>query len=317
MNIVIIDDNYRRGDDRTRIDFLMKLATMSDINLYLYNIKKEEVTKKSIDNILKEAQADILLFPFYENGLIDLWSDYFFKCGVPTVILEEDHYESKFEGLVYKDNEILKWYKDNNINLILRRHYYSEKATVSSVWLPFSANEEEFFPKLRDIKKDEKIGFAGSFTSNQVYYDIRKKAINTLMMNNLLDLNYGQNYDNYPEYLRSHVGGLACTGGILHTCLAKTFEIPLSGSALLTNRMEDSKILWGEETCYFEYKDDCSDIQEIAKVLLNDHGLRNIIIKNAYDRVSQYHTDGARLYELYNILKALISGKDIPKRWGQ
>jgi len=305
MNIVIIDDGYRKGDDRTRINFLKKLSNFKDVKLYL-------ITLFNID-IVKAYNPDILFFPMYEPSIRKTWPDDLFDLGIATVVLEEDHYETKFESLVYSDREVLNWYKEKGISLLLRRHCYEEKAPVESAWLPFSANEEEFYPIKNGITSNI-IGFAGSYQSNQIYYDVRRKAIEILGETHLLDIHFGKIYEGYAQYLREHAVGLACTGGILHTPLAKTFEIPLSRSALLTNSMDHTNLLWGDEKCYFEYKDDCSNIVEVAEeALLNYKEIAN----NSRERVLKYHTDFHRIKELYAILKALVGGKNIPRKWGQ
>jgi len=314
MNVVVFC-NYSSSDDRTRINFLRKLANFKDIAFY---IAKPQYTLSDIAAI----DPDILLFVLHQPEIRHTWDNKLFTCGVHTIVLEEDHYETKFEGLVYADKTIIDWYAKKNISLILRRHCYEEKAPVESVWLPFSANEKEFYPLKnlgydRQITKIYKIGFAGSYTSQQIYYDVRRLAISKLLEAKLLDENYGRIYDGYAEYLRSHISCLACTGGLLHTCLAKTFEIPLSGSALLTNRMDHPKILWGNKKCYFEYKDNCSDITEIARYILENNNEVQEVTKNGLLRVLEAHTDQHRIVELYNILHALVQNKPVPKIWGQ
>ena len=312
MNIIIIDNNYRKGDDRTRINFIKKLAYFKDIKLHLLRMPLSKIVQEKIYSL----KPDVFLFLMHNSEIRKLWPDFLFNSGVATVVLEEDHYESKFDGLVYSDKTILDWYKDKQISLLIRRHCYEEKAPVESVWLPFSANEEEFDRRelVNITNRKHIVGFAGSYTSTQVYYDVRRKAIQILKDAGLLDETYGKIYNGYAEYLKNHVVGLACTGGILHTPLAKTFEIPLSGSALLTNKMDHANLLWGENKCYFEYKDDCSDIVEVAKHALLDH---DEVSHNGWMQVFQHHTDYHRIRELYHILKALVEGKNIPRKWSQ
>jgi hypothetical protein len=319
MKILIVHDNYKSGDDRTRLNFLLKLNRFPDVDLKIVN--NISISDTRLENIIR-FKSDIILFPFYTYDLMQMWDERLFTLGIKTVILEEDHYESQFDSGSYFSNPVLAWYKKNKISLLLRRHCYKTKAPVESVWLPFSANEEECnysenYAKIHDWVRLKSIGFAGSYTDPQVYYDIRRLAITTLLEANLLDNFYGKVYDQYFAYLESHIGCLACTGGFLHTCLAKTFEIPLSGSVLLTNRMDHSDLLWGDKKCYFEYKDDCSDIVDIAKYILTNNNEVNIVRMNGLTRTIEYHTDYHRLVELYNILKALIDDKEIPRKWGQ
>ena len=311
MNILLVDDNYRMGDDRTRIKFVKKLATFKDVRLGQLSLSPN-LSEKTFKDL--KIKPDLLFFMLYKPTIRQTWPPFLFNLGIPTVLLEEDHYETKFDSLVYSDKTVLDWYKDNKISLLLRRHSYEEKAPVESVWLPFSANEEECGSFKVTLNK---IGFAGSHTSTQAYYDVRRLAIKKLQEANLLDTNYGKIYDNYFSYLGSHIGCLACSGGILHTCLAKTFEIPLTGSVLLTNKIDYSDLLFGNKKCYFEYKDDCSDIVDIAEFILQNNKEVQEVAYNGKQRVFEHHTDSKRIQELYNILKALIEKKPIPKKWGQ
>ena len=88
-------------------------------------------------------------------------------------------------------------------------------------------------------------------------------------------------------------------------------------SSYLTNMMKNSKELFGDKQCYFEYKDECSDVIEKAKEILNDHDKVAEITKNAIDIVLERHTHEKRAIELYNILHSLVSGVEIPRIWGQ
>jgi len=149
-------------------------------------------------------------------------------------------------------------------------------------------------------------------------YKIRQSALFRLNEENLLCNNIGKvNSDLYPIKLRSYVGALGCSGGIYHTPLAKTFEIIASGTALLSNYICSENILFGEKQCYFKYKDDCNNVVEIGKILLEDIDIRNEIIKNGVEIVREKHTHKHRIKELYDILLSLTEGKEIPKKWGR
>ena len=314
MKILLFDDSPRGIDDRTCMGFFLQLSGLKGVSLYVASPTKI-ASKEQFNLIVKDFGINILLFHMHSPALIKSWPDYLFRGNkIPTVLIEEDHFEMKFNNLVYDVAKMFNWYKEKGINLLIRRHSYEEEAPIVSVFLPFSANEGEFFP---GEHTHQNIGFAGSHKSTQAYYDIRKKAIKVLSKSGQLDTYYGKIYDGYAEYLRSHIGSLACSDGMAHTCVAKIFEVPLSGSALLTNVMTCKEELWGKEQCYFEYKDDCSDIVSVADTIINEHDLRNQVIKNAYNRVVEYHTDEKRVKELYSILTALLSNKTIPRIWGQ
>ncbi len=321
MRVLILYDRYHAKDSRTRIGFAVKLEKFCDILVYGPNedsklspiVYDKKITAK---DLLNELKPDILFFMLYSYDCYNWLPKNICKLGVPSAIVEEDHYEERFNNIVYKDLKVLNWYKDMGFSLLLRRHFYREVAPIPSVWLPFSADDVEF-NSINGNKRLKKIGFAGSYESPQIYYDIRKKAILKLKNSHLLAENYGKIWDGYASYLRAYMGHLACTGGILHTPLAKTFEIPLSGSALLTNRMNSKQELWGGSKCYFEYKDDCSNIIEQANTIINDYQQVKEVTSNALKIVKERHTDSRRVVELYDILTCLHEGKEIPRVWGQ
>jgi len=256
---------------------------------------------------------DIVLFLLYKPTAYFSVTENIREIDIPTVILEEDHY---YKDSVYDDVNMFEWYKTTNFTLLLRRHFYKEEAPLPSVWLPFAANEEEF--NINNlVERESKIGFAGSYVGLE-YYNIRRNAIKVLDTNNLLANHCGKIYDSgYIDYLRAYVGALTCSGGKLHTCLAKTFEIPLCGTALLTNWMHNKKELFGDKQCFFEYKDDCSDIVDVANTIINDVDMRNEVVANALKVVREKHTDSKRIVELYCILEAISTGKEPPRIWGQ
>jgi len=256
---------------------------------------------------------DIILFLLYKPTTYFSITENIREIDIPTVILEEDHY---YKYSVYDDVNMFDWYRYLNFTILLRRHFYEEEPPIPSVWLPFSANEEEFNANDNE-NRESKIGFAGSYLGLE-YYNIRRIAIETLKINGLLPDVYGKIIGNeYIEYLHKYIGSLSCSGGKLHTCLAKTFEIPLCGSVLLTNWMHNKIELFGDKQCFFKYKDDCSDIIDVANTILNDDDLREEVISNALEIVRERHTDEKRVIELYNILKAIADGKEPPRIWGQ
>lgn len=293
MKVLLLSDGYSRRDDRTRINLLNKLS--NHYNLITGGIEK-------FNN-----SYDAIIFILYSERSLDWIPDYIYKVDIPKVLIEEDHYTE--DGLKSFECNVLRSY--DRFDLIVRRHYYKEKQNLNSVWWPFAANTTEFFCDV--IRRKNLIGFAGSYDSP--YYSIRKKAISILSNKNLLE--YYPNVSNYPEFVRSFRGFLTCAGGYIHTPMSKAFEAMLSGTALLTNSMYNNKILFGNNKCYFEYKDDCSDIVEQANIILHDADQVKEVTANAMGVVKAKHTDEHRIKELYNILKALISGKEIPRIWGQ
>jgi len=311
MNVLFLFDGYRRMDDRTRINLIKKLNKFCNLNIYGPNETDKEFSPhiyNSKNNILKLFNPDVILCSLYNTTCLDWIPDYIYKSNIPVAVVEEDHYTEN--GLFSFEKDILRNY--NKFDLIIRRHYYNEEQNFNSVWWPFAANTDEFFND-NSIERMNLIFFAGS--TGTPYYSIRRNAINKLSVAELIE-SYSR-VSNYPEVLRAFTGALSCAGGEIHTPMAKAFETMLSGTALLTNSMYNDKILFGDKKCYFEYKDDCSDIVEQAYVMLSNKKLVAEVTKNAIEIVIERHTDECRIKELYDILKALVAGKDIPKMWGQ
>lgn len=325
MRILVFNNGYRKRDDRTRIDFIKKLGLNPSITLSIYGPREDiiepELTSAPYDermtstDILSVYKPDVLFFILHNTTALNWIPTDICRYNIPSVILEEDHYEMKYNGIAHNDCKILEMYKEFRFSLLLRRHYYEEKAPIPSVWLPFSADDSYFFPtKLEG--REKRVGFAGSI-SNHPYYRVRSLAVETLKNNNLLSEKYGSVYNYYREYLQHYVAELSCGGGMLHTCLAKTFEIPLCGTVMLTNWLHSSDLLFGNKQCFVTYKDDCSDIVDKVNEIFNDIDMVQEIANNALEQVIQKHTDKCRLVELYNILDALVYGKEVPRIWGQ
>ena len=322
MRVLLLSDGFRSSlDDRTRVDFVKKLSNLCDFKIYGpgeyasdQNLAPVLYSKKITYNDLKGFfNPDIVLFLLYKPDAYFTETEYIRALDTLTVIVEEDHY---YEDEIYNGVNIFDWYKYTNFTLLLRRHFYEEESPIPSVWLPFSVNEKEFSVG-DNINRENRIGFAGSYIGLK-YYDIRRNAVKTLDNNNLLASTWGKMYgDKYIDYLQKYVGTLTCSGSRLHTCLAKTFEIPLCGSALLTNHIHNTKELFGDKQCFFEYKDDCSDIIDVVNTIINDVDMRNEVISNVLEVVRKKHTDEKRIIELYNILQAVVDGKEPPRVWGQ
>lgn len=325
MNIVIINNGYRSMIDRTRLDFFRKLARFPMINIHSYGpgehaidpeaapLNCEETTP--ISEVINFFKPDLFLMFLYDASKIKYESVNLNKktIGVPFVVVEEDHYrEDREDGKKVRD-----WYKKVNFDIILRRHCYPEDQRVdNSIWFPFSANEEEFMEN-DQIERKNVIGFAGS-SSDHIDYRVRQQALNILSINKLLDSNYGKfSGKDYIEYIQSHIANMACSGSSIHTPLAKHFEIPLCGTAVISNQIDHQDLLFDNKECYFEYKDDCSDVIEVVKEVLNNHDRVKEIVKNAQEQIILKHTDERRLIELINIFNAFIKGKELPRIWGQ
>jgi len=321
MNVLLLSGGYRAFDDRVRIDFIKKLSGLCYLKIYgpnEYELNRNfapvKYNSKITSHDLKMLfNPDILLFLLYAPEAYINLTNQICKLGIPSVIREEDHY---YKNLEYNNIDLFKWYKSMDFTLLMRRHFYEEEPPIPSVWTPPSVNEDEFIIS-SNINRESKIGFAGSYVGYE-HYDIRRNAIKILRNNKLLASSWGKKCgSSYINYLHRYVGCLACSCGQIHTCLAKTFEISLCGTAVLTNWMHNKKELFGDKQCFFEYKDDCSDLVDVANTVINDVDLRNEVISNAIEVIHEKHTDKKRIVEYYNILKAVADGKEPPRVWGQ
>lgn len=229
-----------------------------------------------------------------------------YKCA--KVVLEEDyHYEKN-------DN----WYFENNVNLILQRHYSQSlrKDKVKMEFLPFSVDIAAFnswttvYPHGNSILKiplarRKNIGFCGSHMDKAYIY--RKNAIEKLM-NHGLAISYSKAgvirvAGEYLQILRSHVGYVSC-GSTYQICAAKNFEIMACGGVLLTNKFQGIELIYPENT-YVSYKEDMSDIVDKAKKILNEPDYVTQIVTNARECIMNCHTHDIRLKQLLEILRGL------------
>ena len=326
MKVLFFFDNYQKFNSRLYKGLITKLSDFCDFNIYgpkehesNSKLAPVEYNKKITGkDIIGLFNPDVLLFQIYSPRCISWYPDNICKSGVPSAIITDDHY-TRIEELqaVDKSNIVLDWCENSGLTLLINRHFYEENpSSVQSVWLPPCANENEFYPD-ENIERKSIIGFAGS-SNNGMYYAVRHKAREILKSRGLLDTNNGKvGADKYPEYLKSHIGMLACAGGVLHTPLSKTFEITLSGTAMMTNWMYESKRLFGDKKCFFTYKDDISDIVDVANTILNDKDMVKEVTSNALEVVREKHTDHIRIMELVDILLSLVEGREVPRVWGR
>jgi len=327
--ILLLLDNYRFMSDRLFFGFVKNLDRFCDLKMYgpqQYNPDKvmyqlpEDITlmpyEKDITglDLVKEYNPDVILLQLYNQKNLEWYPSDICKAGVPTVLLEDDHYTYNPELSKYKGTKPLEWYKRSGLSLLLRRHFYRERAPIPSVWLPQSANEKEFTPYYGE--RVPYIGFAGSFEPTP-WYEIRRKAVEKISDARLLSHKFGKFVpEEYVIYIREHAGVLGCSGGILHTPLAKMFECMLSNTPYLTNWFHHSHLLLGLKEYCFIYKDDCSDVVAKAKIILNEKDYVAEVTKNALEVTLKEHTHDIRIRQLYDILKAVIKGKEPPRVWG-
>jgi hypothetical protein len=231
--------------------------------------------------------------------------------NIPVVSMEIDYYVSK-------DNPEI--FKKVGIDFIINRGPYPDNVyKVPHVWLPLSAHNMFYTDEKSGYmsKRFRKMLFIGGGRySRNKYYSIRQKAIRLLEAENIIDFYETAPPKTYSDFLGKYIGCLSCTFADLEMAPAKTFEIMASGAALLTTNFIYKDILFGNKQCFFEYKKDCSDVVKKTIEILNDYDFVAEVTKNALQRINNYHLHSHRILELYNILEAIVSGNEVPKKWG-
>lgn len=293
-------------------DFIRKLAERDDCDFYLYSPRDITVSKKenyindynklTATDLVNEYNPDIFLLNMKECTDGFLPSGFSKIKNIPKIMIEVDYWEHKKEKF---------WYEDN-IDLLIQRAFYkySEQPNIKSVWLPFSADETRF--KNLNLERNNKIMFSGSFSAK--IYSVRRDAIKTLSNAGILT-NFKYKWeDSYIEAINLFVGMLSCSCDYIHSIPCKVFESMACGTAMLTTYFHNYKELFGEK-CHFEYKDDCSDIVNVANNIINNKAKTKEIVTRAYDTVHKYHLHKHRLNELYNIINTFCNTGEVIKRW--
>ena len=259
----------------------------------------EKIQAEDLINIFR---PDVILMSYKEE--LEYWipSD-LHKVDVPVISIEADY------QLHENDPDWFKKYVD----LIIIMSYF-DHTPVESVWWPFSVRDD--IVKQIDInrEREDKIFFMGSL--NVDWYKIRRNALIELANDNLVYFNKEKiSINDYLSMMCNYIGTLTCSS-VYHTPLAKMFEGMLTKTAVLTNWFKGSENLFGDLKPYYEYKDDCSNICDVARELINNNDKRIEIVDKAYKIVSEKHTASHRLAELHNIIDNFVKTGNIIRKWG-
>ena len=267
---------------------------------------------KSVVGVINRVKPDVVLaskvasFPGIRVSIGDL---------VPLVALEQEFCHWKV-GL-------WKWMRHHKASAIILRGYWPEALKLFNCpvyWLPFSVNEQEFYTELVDhVGRKQKIVFLGHTNRRVPFYKTRLRALKKLKKAGLLGpplstggFKYAVDPKDYPEKLKKYYGGLSCAFNHIHQMPLKTLEIMASGTAVLTQELlpEIKRQMFGDEQHYFVYKDDCSDVVEVAEELLYDDLKRKGVCERALHTVNMRHLDKHRVLELYEILQAVAERRE-------
>ena len=296
------------------VDFFRTLGKQEGTEVMGYGYRLEEgypdlapITfnpNKTLENIKKEFDFDLIIVNgrsrMFYNILINKSSwlpKDFNKCKIPKIMIAIDfHYETEKQ---------CSWYSELGIDLILQRHlinmYKGEQRTnIKNMWFPFSVNTDIFKPDF-NIKRNKKIGFVGS---EFLVYIHRKKAINILQDNKLIEVSKGKMIGNdYIKNLQSYISHLSGSSSYDITP-GKMFEIMASGSLLFTNESEKYGLrdLFPMDS-FCTYKEDCSDIIEKANMIITNPNYIKQTTSKALKCVRERHSHEIRAKELIQIIE--------------
>jgi len=273
-----------------------------------------------LQDVINETEADVVLF----GGIRSF--NYFYKqlkTNIPKVLLLNEYISLKEK--VRQNVKKMAGFFDLSITRVRPN---TRDYGIPAIWLPFSASDEFYTEWSSDYldKRNKRIVYRGT-TRGQYPYMVRRNAISILEESGLLagakvskrnKKKYSVRIHNYPRDLKLYVGGLSCAWSDWGETPLKTFEIMASGTCLLTqqfNSIVRRELFDNRDDIYVTYKDDCKDIIKKAEGILYNMDKTKEITKNALDLINKNHLDKHRMKELYDILEALVKGKEIPRRW--
>jgi hypothetical protein len=302
ISILPVHDPETKLNYRINIGFINKLNTLCEYyGIQAYNRKGVIYTA---EELYEKYKPDAMLLLAHSN----LLDGYLKDIPCLKVMISVDYRKIEERKKFY-------WYKNNQFDLVIQRGIYDngsfeKNIGIPSVWLPYSADEMEFYPVKERIPR---IGFTG--TTSQSSYAQRRKALQLLEQENLINNSGRLSGMGYSYFLRIHRAILTDTRlgkSSIYSPHAKAFEIIASGSVLLT---PPTNIEILPKDCYIEYKNDFSDIIEKAEWILTNKDGCDRISKNAYNEFLKNHTDTVRIKELYGNIKSMLEGKELVKKW--
>lgn len=318
MKIVVI---YAQGapggvNRKLHLDFFEKMKDLcSEYYSFLVNRGDLQVkTSDDIERINDEYKPDVAILYQGRLGRNRVHNGHFSKFKCLKVMIEVDYHDAEARELnSYYGKD---FYRKNDIDLIVQRGSYiaDPKIGIPSVWLPFSADENVFFPGKEN--RINKVGIGATITES---YPNRRRIVEKLKEKDLL-VDCGRRCKDesgrfYPDFLRSIDVGLNATEKDVVTPFGKLFEYAASGVAILSPVFYRLEQLFGKDSV-FEYKEDGSDVVRKARDILNDHDRRREIADKTYKNYINNHTDKIRINEMYDILKDMLEGRDPRRKWG-
>lgn len=308
-------DRPKRGNYRLLNPFMRKMSAYCDFEEIVLPDLLEKVEKGYTEkDLYNDYKPDATIVYGNFAPLVD---KFWFKNlqGAKIIVIVD------FLGHTSNNPGIMERYKQNGFDMMIMRGVYDKnyKSTIPMVWVPFSADEDVFYPK--KVKKKRIVGFAGMTGPK---YITRRKAIRELERYNLIErcprtlCNKGDPKKNrgYVNWFRTHIANLTSTD-LPKTPRAKTFEIMGAGSVVLTSPFYNMKALLGKPgEGYVVYKPDCSDVVKKAKELIDNPAKAKAIARRGHEIFLEKHTDEIRIKEFYDHIVRLVEGRPIERPWG-
>jgi len=316
MRVLFLLHNFRGNIKRIHYDLIEEFMKICDVKMYGSSEKSinnklispiEFKSELQLKDVVSEIKPDVLVLPSKA-----LCGRFFDKCGIenvkniPKIVSEDDFYEI----------EDVEWYEKVGIDLLMMLHPYDPKTLpISSVWIPPGVSGEQFLVDSINNDRIDRVVFVGSgrYSQNK-YYKIRQDAIRKLEVSGVLDCHGNVGYDNYPKLLKKYKVALSCSFPPLDFPPIKAFEIIASGTVLMITPFKYQDILFGDDKCFYIYKSDCSDIIDVANEILNSEESIEVA-KTALQVVKNNHLFEHRAKEMFDIFSAILSGKEIPRKW--
>ena len=339
MKVLLIDNiKFNLVHSRLGAKFLLKLNNYCDLTIYgssfkeLKNYLGNEEFKKyhlvdhnsefDIDDMLRECGKPDVILMHQQVAARTLKPKGFHNCKIPKAILYFDTYVH--EG--HHGNTVkTKFVKENNIDLVIRRgcrSFYDEDIwTPPSVWLPFSVRGENYYtdPGTRYLYgRNNIITFVGGgYESKNKLYKTLIKGINILKDKGLISYQGRVGVSAYPMALKTCVAAMSYTFDWYKGHPAKLFELMGSGTGVISQSFSNKEALFGDEEVYWEIDNNCKNLVEQAKSILNPKERKELYrrTRNALKMINARHLDKHRIVELINILEALAGGSQIPSVW--
>lgn len=319
MNVLIIYGMPNPNNLNRRIHYgiLDKLGKFCNTKI----IESAKGQARNIEKSLRNTNADVVLMYYTRTakGLINIPYNKYKTKNKKNKKFKKIYIENDYNG------GTVKYFKKNNFDLCIQRgSFKNDGLPFPTVWLPFSADENVFKTKPMN-KKRNIVGISASLGShNSKVYAQRKKMVDILSKDNLIRKGKGNRDQKYIDFISSVTIGLTSTewnrfNNPTTTPHAKMWEYMASKTVVLTPPFEGMIEIFGKN--YSDYicvcKEDLSDLKKKAKYLLKNKKERVRLAENAYKLFLEDHTDIKRSEELYNIVKSVHEGKEIPRKWGR